>query len=270
MCSTSSFLRLFIRNSKVHPLMLESLRLVVAGAERLSDEVRDAFQARFGTPVYEGYGCTETAPVAGANLPDAIDPDKWRVQLGNRPGTIGMPLHGTSFRIVDPATFVELPTGEEGMILIGGPQVMQGYLGDAEKTEAAVKTIDDVHWFVSGDKGSLDEDGFLTIRDRYSRFAKIAGEMVSLGEVERAVRANLGGEEVEVVAVNVPDEKKGEAVVVLHEGALDTTALEKAMLAAGCPGLMIPSRWLTVEAVPKLGSGKTDFVAAKALALANA
>lgn len=268
MCSTSSFLRLFIRNQKVHPLMLSSLRLVVAGAERLSDDVRDAFQARFGVPVYEGYGATETAPVAGTNLPDAIDPDKWRVQIGNRPGTIGMPLHGTSFRIVDPETFEELPTGEEGMILIGGPQVMQGYLGDPAKTEAAIKTMDGMRWFVSGDKGSLDEDGFLTIRDRYSRFAKIAGEMVSLGEVERAVRASMGEQEIEVVAVNVPDDKKGEAVVVLHEGSLDTAAVEKAMLAAGYPGLMVPARWVAVEAVPKLGSGKTDFVAAKALALA--
>lgn len=268
MCSTSSFLRLFLRNSRVHPLMLESLRVVVAGAEPLNIETRDAFQARFGGLVLEGYGCTETAPVAGANLPDAIDQDSLRVQAGNRPGTIGMPVHGTSFRIVDPETFEELPTGNEGMILIGGPQVMQGYLGDAERTARAVREIGGTRWFVTGDKGSLDADGFLTIRDRYSRFAKIAGEMVSLGEVEQAIRACLDDAGLDLVALNFPDERKGEVIVVLHEGALDGRALEKAMLAAGVPGLMIPSRWLPTDAVPKLGSGKTDYVAARAAAKA--
>jgi acyl-[acyl-carrier-protein]-phospholipid O-acyltransferase/long-chain-fatty-acid--[acyl-carrier-protein] ligase len=268
MCSTSSFLRLFLRNPKVEPPMLASLRVVVAGAEPLNIEIRDAFQARFGGLVLEGYGCTETSPVAGANLPDAIDQSSRHVQAGNRPGTIGMPVHGTSFRVVDPETFEELPTDEEGMILIGGPQVMQGYLGEPEKTAQAVREIDGTRWFVTGDKGSLDADGFLTIRDRYSRFAKIAGEMVSLGEVEQAIRASLGDAEIDLVALNFPDDRKGEAVVVLHEGEIDARAVEKAMLAAGVPGLMIPSRWFSVDTIPKLGSGKTDFVAARAVASA--
>jgi acyl-[acyl-carrier-protein]-phospholipid O-acyltransferase/long-chain-fatty-acid--[acyl-carrier-protein] ligase len=267
MCSTSSFLRLFLRNTKVHPLMLESLRIVVAGAEPLNIETRDAFQARFGGQVLEGYGCTETAPVAGANLPDVMDSANLRVQQGSRPGTVGMPLHGTSFRIVDPDTFEELPSDAEGMILIGGPQVMQGYLGEAEKSAQAIHIADGTRWFVTGDKGSLDADGFLTIHDRYSRFAKIAGEMVSLGEIEQAVRAGLDEGESDLVAVTVPDQRKGEAVVVLHEGTADTKALEKSMLAAGVPGLMIPARWISVDAVPKLGSGKTDYVAAKQIAL---
>jgi len=266
MCSTTSFLRLFVRNKRIEPHMLGSLRLVVAGAEPLNPEIRDAFQARFDVPVYEGYGCTETAPVAGANLPDAIDPARQRVQVGNRPGSIGMPLHGTSFRIVDPDSFEELATGEEGMILVGGPQVMQGYLKAPDLTARAIRNLSGSRWFVTGDKGSLDDDGFLTIRDRYSRFAKIAGEMISLGEVEAAVRARLPDADLEIVAVSVPDERKGEAVVVLHEGEFDTRSMEKAMLDSGLPGLMIPSRWIAVETVPKLGSGKTDFVAARALA----
>lgn len=267
MCSTSSFLRLFLRNPKVHPLMLESLRVVVAGAEPLNIETRDAFQSRFGAPVLEGYGCTETAPVAGANLPDAIDKESLKVQTGNRPGTIGMPVHGTSFRIVDPDSFAELPTGEEGMILIAGPQLMQAYLDDPERTAAAIRSIDGVRWFVTGDKGSLDEDGFLTIRDRYSRFAKIAGEMVSLGEVEQGIRACLGEAEVDLVAINLPDARKGERIVVLHDGEIDTGPIEKCMLAAGLPGLMIPARWIAVDEIPKLGAGKTDVVAAKAKAI---
>jgi acyl-[acyl-carrier-protein]-phospholipid O-acyltransferase/long-chain-fatty-acid--[acyl-carrier-protein] ligase len=269
MCSTTSFLRLFVRNSRIEPELLQSLRLVVAGAEPLNPEVRDAFQSRFQTPVFEGYGCTETAPVAGANLPDAIDPARQKPQIGNRPGSIGMPLHGTSFRIVDPESFEELVTGEEGMILIGGPQVMQGYLKDPERTASAVRAMDGSRWFVTGDKGSLDADGFLTIRDRYSRFAKIAGEMVSLGEVEGAIRASLPDPDIEIVAVSVPDARKGEAVVVLHEGELDTRAIAKAMLDNGIPGLMAPARWIAVDVVPKLGSGKTDYVAAKALARAD-
>jgi acyl-[acyl-carrier-protein]-phospholipid O-acyltransferase/long-chain-fatty-acid--[acyl-carrier-protein] ligase len=266
MCSTSTFLRLFNRNSKIEPEMLQSLRLVVAGAEPLNPEVSAAFEAKFGARVYQGYGCTETAPVAGANLPDIIDSEPRKSEADSHAGSIGMPLHGTSFRIVDPDSFVELPTGEEGMILIGGPQVMQGYLGLPEKTAEAVRWIDDVRWFVTGDKGSLDADGFLTIRDRYSRFAKVAGEMISLGEVERAVRACMDDQEIDIAAVSLPDPRKGEAIVLLHAGELDTRSLEKAMLDAGSPGLMIPARWIAVAAVPTLGSGKIDYVAAKALA----
>ena len=271
MCGTSTFLRLFVRNSKVHPLMLDSLRIVVAGAERLNSDVRDGFKTKFGKPIYEGYGCTETTPVASVNLPDALDTRYWQVQQGGKPGTVGMPLPGTSFKVVDPDSLEELPTGEAGMILIGGVQVMQGYLNKPDKNAEVLKTLDGERWYVTGDKGSIDEQGFLTIHDRYSRFAKLGGEMVSLSAVEQAVRDSLGGtdqQEQELVAVNLSDDKKGEQIVLLHEAELDSSAVRKAMIDNGTSALLVPGRWLRVESVPKLGSGKTDFGAAKALAIA--
>jgi acyl-[acyl-carrier-protein]-phospholipid O-acyltransferase/long-chain-fatty-acid--[acyl-carrier-protein] ligase len=269
MCGTSTFLRLFVRNKKVEPLMLASIRVVVAGAEKLSDDVREAFKLKFNKDIYEGYGATETAPVAAVNLPDALDVNYLQVQRGGKLGTVGMPLPGTSMKIVDPESFIELATGAEGMILIGGPQVMQGYLDNPAKTASALREIDGQHWYVTGDKGRLDEDGFLTIVDRYSRFAKIGGEMVSLSAVEQAVKQAIDDPEIEVMAVNLPDAKKGERIVLLFEQALDSGVIKQKLLASGCNPLAIPSTWLQVEALPKLGSGKADTVTAKKLALAS-
>jgi acyl-[acyl-carrier-protein]-phospholipid O-acyltransferase/long-chain-fatty-acid--[acyl-carrier-protein] ligase len=266
MCGTSTFLRLYTRDSKVKALMLESLRIVVSGAEKLNPDVRDGFKLKFGKDVYEGYGATETSPVASVNLPDKMDSALWKIQSGSKQGSVGMPLPGTSFKIVDPNSFEELPRGEDGMILIGGPQVMQGYLNEPTKTQQAIRVMDGIRWYVSGDKGHLDKDGFLVIIDRYSRFAKIGGEMISLSEVEAMVKKSLALTDVEVVAVNIPDEKKGEKVVLLSEQDLDLLELKKSMLAAGSNPLLIPAKLLQVRELPKLGSGKTDFSKAKLLA----
>jgi acyl-[acyl-carrier-protein]-phospholipid O-acyltransferase/long-chain-fatty-acid--[acyl-carrier-protein] ligase len=251
LCSTSTFLRLYVRNRKVHPIMLESLRIVVAGAERLSPDVREAFSLKFNKTIYEGYGATETTPVASVNVPDAIETDNWKIQTGCKPGTVGMPLPGTSFRIVDPVTLV-----------------MKGYLDDPERTADAVLELDGQRWYKTGDKGHQDADGFLTIVDRYSRFAKIGGEMIGLGAVEQQVRDVLKAPELELCAVNLPDAKKGERVVLLIEPGQDADDLRARLIDAGSNPLMIPSEILTVDAVPKLGSGKTDFGAAKRLAAA--
>ena len=264
---TSTFLRLYTMNKKVDPLMLRSLRLVIAGAERLNTETRLAFTAKFNQPILEGYGTTETSPVAAVNIPDELDTNYWKPQLGNKFGTVGMPLPGTSFRIVDPDTLEELETGEDGLILIGGPQVMKGYLHDEAKTEEVVVDIDNHRWYRSGDKGHLDSDGFLTIVDRYSRFAKLGGEMISLSAVEEKVRQALGGDtELELVAVNVPDEKKGEKVILLIANEMSAAEIKKKLIAADMNPLMIPSTFTNVNAVPKLGSGKTDFATSKKVA----
>ena len=267
LCSTSTFLRLYIRNRKVHPLMLDSLRIVVAGAERLSPDVRDAFAVKFGKRIYEGYGATETTPVASVNVPDAIEIANWKVQTGTKPGTVGMPLPGTSFRIVDPVTLEALPTGEDGLILIGGVQVMKGYLNDPERTREAVVELDGQRWYKTGDKGHLDADGFLTIVDRYTRFAKLGGEMVSLGAIEERARLALDAPEAELCAVALPDIKKGERVVLLAAGQ-DPQSLRARLLEADINPLLLPAAILRVESVPKLGSGKTDFAAARRLAAA--
>ncbi|CDG55459.1 conserved hypothetical protein [Halomonas sp. A3H3] len=266
MFGTSSFLRLFIRSSKVHPLMLESLRVVVAGAEKLDENVRSSFALKFHKPIYEGYGATEIAPVASVNLPDAMGVHYQQVQRGSKAGTVGMPLPGTSFKIVDPDSFEELPTGEAGMILISGPQIMQGYLNDPNRTAKALHVIDGHRWYITGDKGFLDEDGFLTLLDRYARFAKIGGEMISLSAVETAVKAALEDTDTALMAVSIPDSRKGERIVLLSETALDAKTIKATMLANGTPPMMIPSHWFTVETIPHLGSGKADFAGAKRLA----
>ncbi|MCP3662005.1 MAG: acyl-[ACP]--phospholipid O-acyltransferase [Gammaproteobacteria bacterium] len=269
MCGTSTFLRLYVRNRRIHPLMLESLRVVVAGAERLNPEIRDAFQSKFNKMIYEGYGTTETTPVASVNIPDRLDTREWRVQAGSRDGTVGLPLPGSSFRVVDPVSLDELPAGDDGLILAGGTQVMLGYLKDPEKTAGVIVELDGKRWYKTGDKGHLDNDGFLTIVDRYSRFAKIGGEMISLGAVEHAV-AQVMPEGVEVMATSLPDSKKGEQVVLLYAGEIEEQAVKRAISEAQLNPLMIPARLVGVDAIPKLGSGKSDFQQAKQLAQAAA
>lgn len=265
----ATFLRLYTRNKHIHPTMLASLRVVIAGAERLSRDVREAFAVKFHTPIYEGYGVTETAPVASCNLPDSLNADEWRVQIGNKPGTVGMPFPGTSFRIVDPVSLETLSLGEDGLILIAGVQVMKGYLEAPEKTAEAIAELDGRRWYKTGDKGRLDEDGFLTIVDRYSRFAKLGGEMISLTQVEEQVRRVLTKPELELVAANVPDPKKGERIILLTATDLDLDGLRKDLIEAGLNPLTIPAEIRRVEQIPKLGSGKTDFSGAKKLALAG-
>ncbi len=265
-CGTSTFLRLFTRNKRVHPLMLASLRVVVAGAERLSPEVRDSFKLKFNKEIYEGYGTTETTPVASVNIPDRIDPRNWKVQEGSRPGSVGLPLPGSSFRIVDPESLETLPPGEDGLILIGGTQVMLGYLDDPDKTDEVIVELDGKRWYKSGDKGHLDADGFLTIVDRYSRFAKIGGEMISLGAIEGAL-GQLLPEAVEILTTALPDGKKGEKVALLVAGDILLDEIKQLIESSGLNPLMRPATIIPVEAIPKLGSGKSDFKRAKQIAL---
>lgn len=267
-CGTSTFLRLFTKNSRIHPLMLDSLRIVVAGAERLNPEIRDSFSLKFGKIIYEGYGTTETTPVATVNLPDRIGIDNWKIQTGNKKGTVGLPLPGSSVRIVDPETLKSLAIEEDGLILIGGTQVMQGYLNDPARTANVLVEINDHRWYKTGDKGHLDKDGFLIIVDRYSRFAKIGGEMISLGAVETSINARLP-QDVEILATTIPDDKKGEKIVLLYAGAIEDVKLKACITDSGLNALMMPSLLIEVEAIPKLGSGKSDFNAAKKMAIAQ-
>lgn len=265
--ATSTFLRLFVRNRKVEPLMLDSLRLVISGAEKLSVDVRDGFRQKFGKKIYEGYGATELSPVIACNIPDQLAPGSLKLIPGSRPGTVGMPLPGTTIRICDPDTHESLPIGDEGMILVAGPQVMRGYLKQPEKTREAIVEIDGMRWYRTGDKGRLDDDGFVTIVDRYSRFAKLGGEMISLAAVETKILDVLGNsEEIEIAAVNLPDSKKGERIMLLVTDQVDASGLKKKLIDSGMNPLMIPSDIVEVESIPILGTGKRDFAAVKKLA----
>lgn len=273
MCGTSTFFRLYTKNSKVNPLMFESLRLSVAGAEKLRADVRTDFKNKFGKDILEGFGTTETSPVASCNLPDVLTAE-YEIQQGNKVGSVGMALPGTLIKIVDPSTFKELEVDEEGMILISGIQVMKGYLKDEEKTKKVLKNIDGHTYYITGDKGKLDSDGFLTIVDRYSRFAKIAGEMISLTKVEEEISKIIQIDEkskIDFIASAIEDEKKGEKIILLISHIEDDfiLKLQNDILKSFSNKLMIPSRIIIVEEIPKLGTGKNDFKKAKDLALKN-
>jgi acyl-[acyl-carrier-protein]-phospholipid O-acyltransferase/long-chain-fatty-acid--[acyl-carrier-protein] ligase len=265
-CSTSSLLGLFNRNTSVHSLMLSSLRMVIAGAEKLSPTIYKDFKEKFNQEIYEGYGATEVAPVASCNLPDAISLLDWHVHKANKPGTVGLPLPGCAFRVVHPETYEDLPVGEDGLILIGGIQIMQGYLSMPEKTKAVLIEDDDYHWYKTGDKGHLDNEGFLTIVDRYSRFAKIAGEMLSLTAVENAWQS-VYEEPIEVMAISMPHDKKGEELVLLYSAPVSESELRQRLLATSLPKFMLPSQIKYITDLPKLGNGKKDYVFAKQILL---
>ena len=262
---TPTFLRMYTISKKVTSESIQSLRLVVAGAEKLRSEVRDGFEAKFKISVYEGYGTTETSPGASVNLPDIESPFKLR----NRPGTVGKAFSGTEFRIVDPDSLDPMPTGEDGLILIGGPQIMKGYLKMPEKTAEVIELIDGYRWYRTGDKGHLDKDGFLTIVDRYSRFAKIGGEMISLTTVEEEILDACNDKDLEIAATCLPDQKKEEKIVLLATNNLDKNQLKKLLSDAKVNPLYHPAQVLMVDEIPKLGSGKTDFGATKKIALVN-
>lgn len=161
--ATPSLLQCYCENNKIHLLMLESLRLVLSGGEKLSSQVRNCFKEKFNKDILEGYGATELTAVASVNLPDYLDPDYLTVQLGQKRGTVGMPLPGTGCKIVDPDTLQEMPAGQAGMVLIGGPQIMQGYQKNPIKTAERIIEKAGQRWFITRDRGYLDKDGFLCI-----------------------------------------------------------------------------------------------------------
>ena len=269
MCGTSTFFRLYTKNQKIHSLMFESLRLVVSGAEKLREDVRIEFKKRFAKDILEGFGTTETSPVATCNLPDVLSPD-FSIQKGCKAGTVGMAIPGTTIKVVDPVTFKELKVNEEGMILISGIQVMKSYLDDEDRTKKALKVINAKTYYITGDKGKLDEDGFLTIVDRYSRFAKIGGEMISLGAIEELISKFIESTDnlIDFLVTSLEDEKKGEKIILLISNANKEfiQELKEKILQNFDNKLMIPSEIKIVEEIPKLGSGKKDFAKAKYLA----
>jgi len=264
MCATSTFIRLYLKNKKLTPLMFESLNMVFAGAEKLNPLVADEFKQKFGVEVYEGYGATECSPVISANIPDNLDMNYWQTQIGQKRGTIGMPLPGCAVKIVDPQTLEELPILEDGLIVASGSNVMVGYLNNPEKTNEVLVNINGRFWYKTGDKGHIDEDGFITIVDRYSRFVKVAGEMISLTAIENKIyEAIHSKEDIKLVALNQADEKKGEKIVLLINQEIEN--LKQKLIEFGMEPLWIPSEIRIVENIPLLGSGKIDFAGARKL-----
>ena len=264
---TPTFIRAFTVNRWVHPMVFKHMRIIIAGAEKLRPEIQEAFRLKFGKEVFEGYGCTETTPVASVNTENILLDDYMTMQVNNKIGTVGMPLPGTLYRIVDPETNEELPIGQDGMILVGGCQVMKGYFKNSSLTSEAILELNGKRWYRTGDKGHVDEDGFLTIVDRYSRFAKLGGEMISLGAVEIRINETKILEGCEYMVTAIPDSAKGECVVLLYSGEKDVDVVLRELRKSGIPPLMVPGLAFKVDDVPKLGTGKADFAKSKSLAL---
>jgi acyl-[acyl-carrier-protein]-phospholipid O-acyltransferase/long-chain-fatty-acid--[acyl-carrier-protein] ligase len=241
-----------------------SLQYVLVGAEKLPERVALAFEDQFGIRPLEGYGCTECSPVVSVNTRDFRAPGF--LQVGAKRGRIGHPMPGVAIKILDPETMQPVRAGQPGLLLVRGPNVMEGYLGRPEKTAEVLRD----GWYVTGDIAAVDEDGFLTVTDRLSRFSKIGGEMVPHVKVEEKLHELAGATEQTFVVTGVPDSKKGERLVVLHllpEEKLKET-LEK-LSQAGLPNLWLPrpNQFFRVESFPHLGTGKLDLRKIKELAV---
>ncbi len=261
MVATPTFLQAYMR--RCAPEDFGSLQFVLAGAEKLPERVATAFEDRFGIRPLEGYGCTECAPGVAVNTRDYRAPG-FR-QVGAKRGKIGHPLPGISVRIVDPDSLQPLAVGQPGLLLVRGPNVMQGYLGKPEKTAEVLQD----GWYNTGDIAVLDEDGFLAISDRLSRFSKIGGEMVPHLKVEDKLHEIAGLTEQAFAVTCLPDERKGERLIVLH--TLATEKLEECLekfSQCELPALWKPKagQFFHVAAIPYLGTGKLDLRRLKELA----
>lgn len=271
MLSTPTFLRGFLKRVKVE--QLASLKLIVTGAEKLPLNLEEEFLRKFEKPVMEGYGLTETTPATNFNLPEPVQPE-WPALPVRRVGSVGQLLPGLAIRITDPSTDAELPVDQSGMIWFKGPNVFKGYLKQPRRTEEVLK--DD--WFRTGDIGRLDADGFLIIEGRLSRFSKIGGEMIPHEIVEDHITRALhleGEGERKIAVVGVPDDEKGEALVLLSTVASEAIKqeiiqLRYTLLEHGVPALWIPKRMVRLEQIPVLASGKLDIKACEKLAAARA
>lgn len=265
--STATFLRFCLKKCEADDF--RTVRILMCGAEKLPPSLALDFQRRFGVLPLEGYGCTELAPAAAANMPD--QPFGKLTQVHNKIGTVGPPLPGCAARIVHPETREPLPLGEEGMLLITGANVMKGYLGKPDATREVI--VDG--WYVTGDIARLDEDGHVTLTGRLSRFAKVGGEMVPLERIEEALHEILGTSDRVCAVTCVPDEARGERIVVLYvKEQLTPLGFEvrpwcAALSTRGLPNLWVPGErdFHSVPELPVLGSGKINLKKVKELAV---
>jgi len=259
--STPTFLHGYIRRCEREDF--SSLKNMIVGAERLRPALAAEFTEKFGVEVLEGYGATELSPMAALNVPD-VQAGGWR-QAGKKEGSVGRAIPGMAIKILDIETGRTADTGQAGLLWVKGPNVMKGYLGEPEKTAAAIAD----GWYNTGDIATVDAEGFITITDRLSRFSKIGGEMVPHTAIERLCMEGPGGGECAVAVTSVPDEKKGERLVVLYVGDdAEGDRLYRIVADSDLPNLYKPKRenFIAVDAIPVLGSGKLDLVRMKKIA----
>jgi acyl-[acyl-carrier-protein]-phospholipid O-acyltransferase/long-chain-fatty-acid--[acyl-carrier-protein] ligase len=251
---TPTFLRPYLRKAKEGDL--DSIKFVIAGAEKTPEGFAEKWENEANCIYLEGYGLTETSPVLCINLPGEEDGTPRK-----RAGAVGKLLPGLMARVVDPDSGEIQSPSQTGILHFRGPNVFEGYLGEPEKT---AEVLGDDGWFVTGDLGSFDEDGFLRIEGRLSRFSKIGGEMVPHGRVEDAVIEALGlddGDQPVVAVAGRPDPAKGEALVLLSTVEIDLGELSGALSEKGLTNLWIPKKIKRVDEIPVLSTGKLDLKA---------
>ncbi|MCK5863242.1 MAG: AMP-binding protein, partial [Candidatus Hydrogenedentes bacterium] len=262
MIATPTFLQGFIR--RCTPEQLASLDCVITGAEKLPERIQTAFNDRFSIEPMEGYGTTECAPVVSVNIPNIESPGFYMEY--SRQGTIGRPFPHQVVKIVDPDSHDELPVGEAGLLMVKGPNIMVGYLNDPEKTAEVLQD----GWYATGDIATVDEDGFITITDRLARFSKIGGEMIPHNHIEERLHTLIDLTEQTLIVAGIPDESRGECLVVLH--TLDDTqlaTLKERLKKSDLPNIWRPrpNSFYRIDAIPLLGTGKMDIKKAKQMAL---
>jgi acyl-[acyl-carrier-protein]-phospholipid O-acyltransferase/long-chain-fatty-acid--[acyl-carrier-protein] ligase len=242
---TETFLSAYAKYA--HQYDFYSVRYVFAGAEKLREQTRLIWSQKFGVRIFEGYGTTETSPVLATNTP-----------MENKVGTVGRFLPGIDYQL-KPVPGIE----DGGLLLVSGPNVMQGYLL-ADNPGVLQPPVDG--WYDTGDIVAVDEFGYVTIKGRVKRFAKIGGEMVSLTMVEQQL--NLLWPEFLHAVVSVPDEKKGEQIILV---TTNVDAARDAMVqyakTVKMPEIAIPKKIRVVKALPLLGTGKIDYVSVKNMCL---
>jgi len=240
MVGTPSFFWGYLKKSE--PGDFESIRIMVAGADKCPDALRDGYMKKHGVTLMEGYGATETSPVVSANSLEF-----------NRPGSIGKVLPNVQVRIENLQTGEECKAGEIGKILVKGDLIMKGYLGQPELTAEAI--VDG--WYNTGDMGYLDEDGYLWHSGRFKRFVKVGGEMISLVKVGNVMEQHLP-EGVSCCIVEIPDEIKGATIVAAVTKDINKIAILRAM-GKELPNIALPRQFFVIEELPMMGTGKIDF-----------
>jgi len=262
--ATPTFLQLYMRS--IPPEDFGGLQYVITGAEKLPERLASAFEEHFGIRPLEGYGTTECGPAVSVNMMNFRAPGFH--QVGGKRGKIGRPFLGMKARIADaehPWSGRNLPPGEPGMLLVQGPNIMSGYLGQPEKTAEVLHE----GWYCTGDVAFLDEDGFLQITGRLSRYSKIGGEMVPHLKIEEKLHEIISASEQTFVVAGVPDEKKGERLLVLHKlKQEDLPACLEKFSQCDLPNLWKPKAdaFHRIDSFPVLGTGKLDLRGIKELA----
>lgn len=240
MVGTPSFFWGYLQKSE--PGDFKTLRLMVAGADKCPDALREGYMKKHGVTLLEGYGATETSPVISVNSAKY-----------NRPGSTGKVIPGVEVRIENIETGADCRTGEVGLIMVKGDTVMKGYYDDPEQTAEVLRD----GWYNTGDMGFYDEEGYLWHAGRFKRFTKVGGEMVSLVKVENVLEKHLP-QGVSCCVVEVMNEKKGSTIVAaVSEEIHKTETLRKMMNEP--PGIALPREFVVISELPMMGTGKIDF-----------